>query len=217
MAKKKSSKAKVIVATVATLAAGTLFWFSSQTPSYHVSRIIDGDTFETTEGLKVRLAGVNAPELKLCGGEESKEKLEKLILKKPIYLKVLYNDPFKRLVSQVYTQKIYVNAEMAKTGNAYYENHEKGLENLKTLSDIAKKNKVGIFSSRCTQTTNPKNPSCNIKGNIPRNQTKKYQYYFLPGCGHYSTTVVQLYQGDQWFCTETEAKKVGFTKANECN
>lgn len=105
---------------------------------------------------------------------------------------------------------------MSRTGNAFYENHEKGLENLKKVSDEAKAKKKGIFGPKCTQETNPKNPNCVIKGNVPQNQTQKYRYYFLPGCTNYSNTKVQLYVGDQWFCTEQEAKLVGFEKSKNC-
>lgn len=108
MAKKKSSKKILGLATATLAAAGTLFWFGSQTPTYHVSRVFDGDSFETKEGIIVRLAGVNAPEMDLCGGKDSKEQLEKLILDKPVYIKALYNDPFKRLVAK-FTQKIHIS------------------------------------------------------------------------------------------------------------
>lgn len=217
MAKKKSVKTLVGLGAATLAVAGTLFWFGNQTPTYHVSRVIDGDTFETQEGLKIRLAGVDAPEIGLCGSKKSKAKLESLILKQPVHIKVLYNDPFKRLISQVYTQKLYINEEMTRTGNAFYENHEKGLEGLMKVSDKAKAEKKGIFGPECTQKINLKNPTCNIKGNVPQSQTKKYQFYYTPNCPHYTSTKVQLYLGDKWFCSEQEAKSAGFQKPKECN
>jgi len=44
-----------------------------------VTRIIDGDTFETETGEKVRLVGINAPEIRDIFGEESKTHLINLI------------------------------------------------------------------------------------------------------------------------------------------
>ena len=53
-----------------------------------------------------------------------------------------------------------------------------------------------------------------IKGNIdfPIN---KYTYH-LPGCTQYETAIVQEDKGEQWFCTEAEARKAGYTKAKTC-
>ncbi|MBU7047459.1 MAG: hypothetical protein HXS54_13580, partial [Theionarchaea archaeon] len=44
--------------------------------------IIDGDTFRLETGEKVRLIGIDAPELSQPGGEESREYLTQLILNK---------------------------------------------------------------------------------------------------------------------------------------
>ena len=44
-----------------------------------VTRIIDGDTFETETGEKVRLIGINAPEISDIYGQEAKEHLASLI------------------------------------------------------------------------------------------------------------------------------------------
>ena len=43
-----------------------------------VTKVIDGDTFDTAER-RIRLARVYAPELNKSGGEEAKRKLESLI------------------------------------------------------------------------------------------------------------------------------------------
>jgi len=58
------------------------------------------------------------------------------------------------------------------------------------------------------------NPECNIKGNINRNT--KAKFYHFPGCSTYSPAIVEKFNGDQWFCTEEEAQKAGFTKSGGC-
>jgi micrococcal nuclease len=54
----------------------TLVCFGTTTK---VTRIIDGDTFETETGEKVRLIGINAPEISDIFGQEAKQHLANLI------------------------------------------------------------------------------------------------------------------------------------------
>lgn len=195
---------------------GGMYW-KTRVPYYTVARVIDGDTFETTEKQLVRLYSVNAPELEYCGGKEAKMALEKLVLGKPVYLKVIYRDRFMRLDSWVYTKEGFVNAEMAKMGKAdYVLSGKSGQESemVKSAQDIAKKSKLGIFGPDCTQVENIKNPKCIIKGNNRQGAATKL--YHFPGCEQYKNTAVQLYLGDNWFCSEKEAKEAGFVKANGC-
>ena len=75
----------------------------------YIQRVIDGDTFTIfLEGReqKVRIIGVNTPELKKdCFGEEAKNKLQELIENKKITIEkdpLLRNkDPFGRLLRKV--------------------------------------------------------------------------------------------------------------------
>lgn len=50
------------------------------TPSRTVERVIDGDTIEMTDGERVRLIGIDTPELGDCGAEAAKERLTQLVL-----------------------------------------------------------------------------------------------------------------------------------------
>lgn len=215
-AKKSSTKLKLAAGVAAaTIAATALISFTLSSkpveiPIYSAVRVVDGDTFVTAEKQNIRLAGVQAPELDQCGGPESKRALEKLVLKKPIYLKVTFRDPFNRLVSQVYVNGKYVNSEMLKNGNGYIKSTTPG-QDLTSFSDEAKKKKLGIFSSKCTQLVNPKNSACTIKGN-----DRNGKIYYTPSCGVYPNVSVQLYLGDQWFCSEKAAQKAGFRKPSQC-
>ena len=74
--------------------------------------------------------------------------------------------------------------------------------------------KIGIYSPKCSQTTNPDNPNCNIKANIDKNSDRK-NYYF-PGCPQYEFTIVEKDTGENWFCSEAEAAAAGFTRALNC-
>ncbi len=225
MIKKKFSKSawkKVVAAALAAaVTSGTGYFVLKQQessitiPAYTVAEVLDGDTFITVEGLYIRLAYINAPESELCGAVEAKNELKRLLLEKTVYLKILYRDQFQRLDSLVYTNEGLINLLMVQKGLAQYRLAGKNSpesNQLKLEGSIARNNKLGIYSDKCTQDQNLKNPKCNIKGNA--GQIKNHYYY--PGCGNYDNTIVQLYLGDQWFCTRQEAEKAGFQKATFC-
>jgi len=97
-----------------------------------VTRVIDGDTFITNRGDRVRLIGVDAPELPTLEGIESKMYLHNLIDNKVVILKrdgISKNkDKYGRLLRYVYLDKKDVNLHMIKSGYAepyLYFNFEK--------------------------------------------------------------------------------------------
>lgn len=208
------------VGAVAIVTATILLSFGKgkalEVPAYTVLRVIDGDTFETTENQLIRLAGIDAPELQLCGSKEAAKILGKLIIEKPLYMKILRRDPYMRLDSQVYANKTYVNKAMLESGWARLKVREDfDATELKMAAAIAKEKKIGLFSEQCTQTENPQNKNCAIKGNNPENGGGEKTYH-LPACKEYKTTQVQLYIGDEWFCTEKEAQQAGYRKSKDC-
>lgn len=213
----KRMMAGVGVATL--IVVGGWYWRSKMpVPAYEIVRVIDGDTFETKEKQRIRLANLDAPELDLCGGAEAKKELEKLVLGQPVYLKILYRDKYMRFLSLVYTPEGFVNEKMAGTGLSVYRlKFEKSpeTEKIERAYKKAVKEKIGLYSAKCTQTVNSAKPKCNIKGNVREGNDAKT--FIPPGCTSYSSTLVQLYLGDRWFCTEAEAVKAGFRKVKGCN
>jgi endonuclease YncB( thermonuclease family) len=185
--------------------------------AYKVERVIDGDTFETTEKQLIRINGIDAPELEMCGGEDAKATLGKLLNDKPLQLKVLRRDQYFRLVSDVYVDGKSVATLMLTAGQAVRRvtNDEQDKAEMDNAQQIAKEEKIGIFGPGCTQGTNPKDKKCNIKGNMRSGY--KDRFYRYPGCGQYETTLVQLHLGDRWFCSEKEAKAAGFVRGADCN
>lgn len=184
-------------------------------PGENVANVIDGDTFQLPSKQLVRLMGVDAPELENCFGYESKEALTKKISGEKVVLKEVGTDMYRRILALVYLDGELVNEYMAKNG--YAESHRDAgsqTDIINKAADFAKSNKLGIFSPKCYQ-LNPPDPKCLIKGNIT--QDKNTKFYYVPGCNHYTQTVIEKYKGEQWFCTEAEAQKAGFKKAPECN
>ena len=222
LAKKKGNWRRAIAISASALAASGMLWYLTGThgakipvPSYRAMRVIDGDTFETEERQLIRLTGIDAPELEYCNGPESKQALGKLVLNKNLYVKVIYRDASHRLISHVYNNDGSVSEQMLKTGMAYYTGNAVQDPALGKAGNYAREKKLGIFSPKCTQETNPDSKTCIIKGNlrIPGKGTKTYHF---PGCGNYNQTLIELYKGDKWFCTEAQAKKEGFAKGADC-
>lgn len=217
--KPRLSKLK-IAATAATAAAiGAMIFvsFGKGKPvpaaAYTAIRVFDGDTFETKEKQYIRLSGINAPERGMCGSEEAAKELERLILGKSLYVKVLYHIG-SRSMGLVYTSDGLVNAAMLASGWAELNDRENvDLPEFKTATNQAREKQIGVFSVLCTQETNPKNPACSIKANVTTNGRPTYHF---PGCQTYNTTKLELHHGDRWFCTEKEAVKAGFRKAQTC-
>lgn len=196
---------------ISALSAQLIFQKITYTPL----RIIDGDTFETTEKQLIRINGIDAPEKGYCGFEESSNYLQKLIGNKRIFLKIIYRDSFDRLISNVYTADgADVAEKMVRSGNALLFQTGKHLQALNDAGIDATKHSRGLHGLPCTQKTNVTNPSCTIKGNIRyRNDDKVYH---LQTCGQYNTILMQLHLGDRWFCSEKEASSAGFRKGSDC-
>lgn len=181
---------------------------------YLVEKVIDGDSFILKNDQSIRLGNLNAPELEFCGGPQAKERLEELILGKIVGLDVFSHDQFNRPLALVYIKNTLVNEVLLKEGWGRYEGSPSPQrELLKKAYDEALENKKGIFNSLCLS-EKPEKENCLIKGNIDRNSNQKT--YHFPGCSEYERTMVEKDLGEAWFCTEKEAQKAGFEKAQNC-
>ncbi len=197
-------------------ATGALLWFGTghknpiSVPTYTATHIFDGDTFATAEKQYIRLSGIDAPEVGRCGSTQATRELTKLIHNKKLYIKVLYHTG-SRSNGLVYTDNGLVNAAMLSSGWATMNDRDNvDLPELYEAAKYAREKKIGVFGEQCTQTVNIK---CPIKGNIGAENKKLYH---TPDCLQYKNVIVALYKGDQWFCTEKEAKAAGFTKNPDC-
>lgn len=93
-----------------------------------VSRVIDGDTIELSNGKKVRYIGIDTPETVdprkpvQCFGKEAKEANKNLVLNKVVILKkdVSETDKYGRLLRYVYLEDgTFVNLWLVKNGYAF--------------------------------------------------------------------------------------------------
>lgn len=98
----------------------TFFCFAT---TARVTRIIDGDTFEIESGDKVRLIGINAPEISDIFGQEAKNYLSDLIEGKTVELQSdeISNDRdrYQRLLRYVILDGVDINKKMVLDGFAF--------------------------------------------------------------------------------------------------
>lgn len=183
------------------------------TQIYSVKKVIDGDTFVLTSQQQIRLHNINAPELNLCGGPQAKSKLESLITDKTVRLVGDTTDIFGRRIALVYVGDILINEQMLLSGWGKFTSASSSEnDRLKSAGETARDQKLGVYGSLCRQSVNPLKPKCSIKGN----HGERENIYSFEGCGSYPNTVLELDEGDAWFCTEAEAQAAGFTKAANC-
>ena len=78
-----------------------------------VTRVIDGDTFETSRRKKpVRLADVDAPEKGQRGYAKATEALRKMIEGEEVRIETVARDKYGRAVAKVYKGRESVNKKM---------------------------------------------------------------------------------------------------------
>lgn len=118
-----------------------------------VTRIIDGDTFETEAGEKVRLIGINAPEITDIFGEEAKQHLAQIIEGQTVDLIADHisndRDRYNRLLRYIILNGVDINKQMVLDGYAfaYLKYHFDKEAEYKEAQLTATQNNVGIWSS----------------------------------------------------------------------
>lgn len=213
----KASSSRLVLGALITSIVLNIFLLTkgnSSDTGVAVIGVIDGDTLVLDGKTRVRLRYADAPELEFCGGEEAKDLLDKLVVGKNVRITEQVPDQYGRAMALVYEGSRLVNLQMLDSGWVrYHHDNTKLTEELKAVADEAKGEQRGIFGS-CQSKENTKQPKCNIKGNIDKaNDAKRY---YIPGCAQYAFTIVEEDVGEQWFCTESEARKAGYVKAETC-
>lgn len=211
----KIKKVAIAAAGIAVIAGSVAVIPRIVSPYEKVMSVIDGDSFKIGRDQTIRLSSLDAPEEEFCAGVEAKSALTKTINGKKVILKELKTDRYGRVMAMVYLPDgESINEYMIKNGLALHIwDTSTQNEVLDKANDFARENKLGIFSADCFQET-PTNPKCAIKGNIIQKTNAKE--YILPECNMYTSSIVEKYKGEEWFCSEAEAKKAGFVKSKNC-
>lgn len=174
-----------------------------------VTRIIDGDTVVLSNGIHVRLIGIDTPEKNDCFASEATKITENLLLNKNVVLKTDIDDldQFGRTLGYLYSNDgTLINKELLELGAGEYFLDNQNIKYQKEFiaaETVAHDQKLGMWKM-CG--------SCDVKGNYDIHGKR---YYHLPSFRHYDQVVINLNKGDRWLCGEEYAIKAGFTKARE--
>ena len=120
--------------------------------SVFVTRVLDGDTFETSQGNKVRLIGINTPEVNQFYYKEARLKLNSLVFNKTVILKSEKKDrdAYHRLLRDVYLEDgTFVNELLVREGYAValdVRPNDKYSSLIIKAENYAKFNKWGIWN-----------------------------------------------------------------------
>ncbi len=110
-----------------TLFSVSSFAQSSNSPkTYHVTHVVDGDTFDATDGhltFRVRMAAVDAPESKQDFGQWATTELRNLIENKDVAIEPAGKkglDKFNRILARIFIKEQDVSLMMVEKGLATY-------------------------------------------------------------------------------------------------
>lgn len=197
-----------------------------------VERVVDGDTFETSTGEKVRLIGVDTPETVKPNhpvepyGKEASNYTKQLLTGQKVTLKfdVEPFDKYKRLLAYVYLPDgTFVNEKLVREGYArimtippnvacadlFLEAERDAREHDRGLWALASADQTKPAAPQKQQTSTEQSDTAPkgkpIKGNI---NSKGEKIYHLPGTANYERT-----KAEEWFATEEEAQAAGFRAA----
>ncbi len=202
--------------------------------------VVDGDTI-TIKGQRIRFNGIDAPESDQrctneagtsysCGSQSAFFLDDLLASSRPTRCEFISWDRHQRFVGDCYlADGRSVASEMVKAGHALdWPHYSRGTYSSEQAT--AKKARLGLWRGtferpwdyRAKQRTiaapsvvplvsNSTGGGCNIKGNISSNSGERI--YHVPGQEFYDETRISASKGEQWFCSEQEARAAGWRRA----
>lgn len=116
-----------------------------------VDYVVDGDTIELRGGERVRMIGINTPEIGQPYSSEAKNKLKELIEGKEVVLEkdITDRDQYGRLLRYIWLKDILINLEMVRLGyaNSYtYPPDVKYQDQIVATETEARENKIGLWT-----------------------------------------------------------------------
>ena len=140
--------ALIISLLITFLVAGNYFFFKSYENTLEkitIERVLDGDTIETTDGRKIRLANINTPEKKFSYSGLAKDYLSNFI-NKEIYLEKKGIDKYSRTLGKLFFGNEYLNLEIVKLGMAHgFMVYDDEIDIFSDAEAEARAKKIGIW------------------------------------------------------------------------
>ena len=135
-----------MIALIALITCTFIDPFDASVVSVH-----DGDTItiRTTETSKIRLYGIDAPELKQPHGQAAKHALSEMTFGKSVHITPMSKDRYGRIVAKVEAGGVDVNRVMVEQGNAWwYEQYAKYDMPLANAPSKAQAEKLGLWADQ---------------------------------------------------------------------
>ena len=182
-----------------------------------VRRVIDGDTVELESGDRVRLIGIDTPEVGDCFAEQATDSLRLLVEGKSVKLEkdISETDRYGRLLRYIWANELLVNEMLVKEGDAHSSTFPPDVKHQDRFIEAerqAREANRGLWSA-CRDVKGASispTEGCIIKGNISSSGEK---IYHLPGQRYYEKTQIDESKGEQWFCSEENATAAGWRKS----
>lgn len=116
-----------------------------------VSKVVDGDTLvvKTDKGdIKVRMSGIDAPEMKQSFGPEAKDALSQRVDGKKVRVVWRADDKYGRVVGDVYEGYKWVNLDMVFAGMAWHYKAYSKDARMASVEANVRKHGVGLWKQK---------------------------------------------------------------------
>lgn len=118
-----------------------------------VITVVDGDTLVLLKNgeqapVKLRIEGIDAPEICQSGGAQAREALTRLAWRQSVVVRLQGQDSYGRQVGRVSVQGLDVGAELVRSGQAWASQFRTGKGPYAHLQRQAQHQKIGLFSAK---------------------------------------------------------------------
>ena len=190
------------------------------------AEVADGDTL-TVAGIKVRLHGIDAPELdqtcqkadglRWACGRWSRDALLKIAGQGKVTCEGSAQDRYGRLLATCTVKGADIGRALVRMGAAEaYRRYSTAYVDDEKVAAIGglglwqgRHNSPEAFRAADVPAPQAGPGDCVIKGNISGNG----HIYHLPGQENYDDTRISPSKGERWFCSEAEARAAGWRRA----
>lgn len=189
--------------------------------------VVDGDTLRMDGGVKIRLHGIDAPEMRqtcrtasgarIQCGKIAAGALVEMTKGRVVQCVGQGDDRYGRVVAKCHVNGADLGQAMVQNGFA--KAYRKYAMDYVADEKSAAIGRVGLWATtfldpaifRANQGAVPMDAACKIKGNISR--SSRQRIYHMPGQRDYARTRINTTQGERCFETEQAAQAAGWRRA----
>jgi micrococcal nuclease len=142
---------KPIIILVLILVSGALYHNLTEikipTETFQITKVIDGDTLETSTDQRLRLKGINTPEKSQLLADEATTLLQILAANQTITIENHGTDKYGRILAHAFTETQHINEAILQAGLAhlYYYEPDAHYDTLAQAEQFAQLNQKGIW------------------------------------------------------------------------